>query len=136
MAKSKKSGSQVIQGGINIQGNVTIKGGKIAGRDNVEKNVTNVNISFAPVYHALKENATVPPKTKKKIEASVKQIEKEVKKGDAAKIPFIQQRLENIEKMAPDIADVVIATLTNPAAGISMAVKKVLDKMKSVKAEK
>jgi hypothetical protein len=31
---------------------------------------------------------------------------------------------------------VVIATLTNPAAGISMAVKKVLDKMKSAKAEK
>jgi len=137
MAKSNKSGSQVIQGGmnINIKGNATIKGSKIAGRDDVEKNVTNVNISFAPVYHALKENATVPPKTKIKIEASVKEIEKEVKKGEAAKVSFIQQRLENIEKMAPDIADVVIATLQNPVTGISVALRKVLGKVRSAKAE-
>jgi len=134
MAKKKKSGSQVIQGGINITGNVTIKGGKVAARDNVEKNVTNVQISFAPVYHALEENATVPPNVKKKVEADVKEIEKEVKKGEAAKVSFIQQRLENIEKMAPDIADVMITTLTNPAAGISLAVKKVLEKMQAQRA--
>ncbi len=135
MAKSKRSGMQVIQGGINIKGNVTIKGGKVAGRDNVEKNITNVNISFAPVYHALKENATVPPKVKKKVEADVKQIEKEVKKGEAAKVSFIQQRLENIEKMAPDIADVVIATLQNPVAGVSVALRKLLAKMQAARAK-
>lgn len=135
MARSKQSGTQVTQGGINIKGNVTIKGGKVAGRDIVERKITNVNISFAPVYHALKENATTPPKVKKKIEADVKQIEKEVKKGEAAKVSFIQQRLENIQKMAPDIADVIITTLTNPAAGISMALTKVLGKMKSSNAE-
>ena len=95
MTKSKKSGSQVIQGGINIKGNVTIKGGKIAGRDNVEKKIANANFSFAPVYHALKENTTIPPETKKTVEESVKQIEKEVKKGAEAKASFIQQRLEN-----------------------------------------
>ncbi len=135
MARSKKSDAPLIQGGINIKGNVTIRGSKVAGRDNVEKNVANVNISFAPVYHALKENTTVSPKTKKKVEADVKQIEKEVKKGDAAKLPFIQQRLENIEKMAPDIADVVIATMQNPVAGISIALRKVLAKMQTAKAK-
>lgn len=134
MAKTKKSGSQVIQGGINIKGNVTIKGGRIAGRDNVEKNISNVSISFAPVYHAIKEKSTVPPKVKKQVEADVKQIEKEVNKGEAAKVSFIQQRLENIQKMAPDIADVVIAALTNPAAGVSLAVKKVLAKMQAQRA--
>lgn len=133
MAKSKKSETQVIQGGINIKGNVSIKGGKVAGRDNVEKNITNVHISLAPVYHALKKNTTVPPKVKKKVEADVKQIEKEVKKGEAAKVSFIQQRLENIEKMAPDIADVVIATLQNPVAGVSVALRKVLAKMQTAK---
>ena len=135
MAVSKKSKPQVIQGGINIKGNVTIKGSKVAGRDNVEKTVTNVNISFAPVYHALKENTTIPPKAKKKVETSVKQIEQEVKKGEAAKVSFIQQRLENIEKMAPDIADVVIATLQNPVAGVSVALRKVLAKMQAQRAD-
>jgi DNA topoisomerase VI subunit B len=135
MAKTKKSGSQVIQGGINIKGNVTINRSKVAGGNMVEKNVTNLNVSFAPVYHALKENATIPPKAKKAVEQSVRQIEMEVKKGEAAQVSFIQQRLENIEKMAPDIADVVIATLQNPVAGISTAVKKVLDKMQAARAK-
>lgn len=131
MAKSKKTRPQVIQGGINIKGNVTIKNSRVAGRDNVEKKIINTNLSFAPVYHALKENATILSDSKKTIEESVKQIEKEVKKGAEAKASFIQQRLENIQKMAPDIADVVIATLQNPAVGISLAVKKVLSKMQA-----
>ena len=135
MPGTSKPKPQVVQGGINIKGNATFKGSKVAGRDNVEKHITNVNLSFAPVYHALKENATIPPAAKKKIEASVKQIEKEARKGEAAKVSFIQQRLENIEKMAPDIADVIIATLQNPIAGASVALRKVLVKMKSAKAE-
>ena len=128
MAKSKKSGSQVIQGGVNlnIQGNATI--GEVVGRDKI------TNISFAPVYHAIKKNATISPKTKKAVEQSVKEIEKESSKGDNAKVSFIQKRLENIEKMAPDIADVVMATLQNPVAGISMALRKVLAKIQAERA--
>ncbi len=135
MAKSKKSGSQVIQGGINIKGNVTINSRNVAGRDNVVKNTTTINLSFAPVYHALKKNTTIAPKTKKVIEETVKEIEQEAGKGGTAKVSFIQKRLENIEKMAPDIADVVIATLQNPVAGISVALRKVLAKMQSARAE-
>jgi hypothetical protein len=131
MAKSKKSKPPVIQGGINITGNVEIKNSKIAGRDNVEKNVVNVNISFAPVYQAIKESTTIPPDDKKIVEESVKQIEKEVRKGKEAEPSFIEKRLGNIQKMAPDIAEIVMATLLNPAAGISLAVKKVVDKLKT-----
>ena len=129
MPNTKRTKPQITQGGINITGNVTIKDSKVAGRDNIEKNV--INVSFAPVYHALKENATIPPETKKTVEQSVKQIEQEVKKGDKAKPTFIRERLQNIQKMTPDIAQVVIATLQNPAVGISLAVKKVINKMQA-----
>ena len=135
MAKRKKSRPQITQGGININGNVTIKNSRIAGRDNVEKKTVNVNFSFAPVYHALKESTTIPPETKKAVEEGVKEVEQEVKKGDKAKSSFIQERLENIQRMAPDIAEVLIATLQNPAAGVSLAVKKVLSKMQAEKAK-
>jgi DNA topoisomerase VI subunit B len=134
MAKTKKIKPQITQGGINIKGNVTIKNSKIAGRDNVEKKVVNVNLSFAPVYHALNESATISPETKKTVEENVKQIEKEVKKGNKANSSFIQQRLENIQRMAPDIAEVVIATLQNPAAGIGLTVRKVINKIQAKKA--
>lgn len=134
MAKPKKTQPQVTQGGININGNVTIKNSRIAGRDNVDKKVVNVNVSFAPVYHALKESATIAPETKKAVEESVKQLEQEVKKGDKAKASFVQERLENIQRMAPDIAEVIISTLQNPAVGIGLAVKKVINKIQVEKA--
>ena len=134
MASTKKIKPQITEGGINITGNVTIKNSKVAGRDNVERKVVNVNVSFAPVYHALKENATIAPETKKTIEESVKQVEQEVKKGDKARPSFVQERLQNILKMAPDIGEVVMATLLNPAAGISLAIKKVVNKIQAEKA--
>jgi hypothetical protein len=134
MSSTKKTQPQITQGGINITGNVTIKNSKVAGRDNLEKKVVNVNVSFAPIYHALQENATIAPETKKTVEASVKQIEQEVKKGNKAKPSFIQERLQNIQKMAPDIGEIVMATLLNPAAGISLAVKKVVNKIQAEKA--
>lgn len=133
MAKTKKDKPQITQGGINITGNVTIKNSRVAGRDNVEKKITNVNVSFAPVYHALEENTAIPPGTKKTVEESIKEVEQEVKKGNKANGSFIQERLENIQKMAPDIAEVLIATLLNPAAGMSLAVKKVLSKAQAEK---
>lgn len=135
MAKSKNSKSQIIQGGITITGNATINSRNVAGRDNVVKNINNITLSFAPVYQALKKNKAIAPKTKIEVEQTVKEIEKEVEKGGKARVSFIQQRLENIAKMAPDIADVVIATLQNPAAGIGVALRKVLTRMQSARAE-
>jgi reverse gyrase len=99
------------------------------------KNINTITLSFAPVYQALKKNKAIAPKTKIEVEQTVKEIEKEVEKGGKARVSFIQQRLENIAKMAPDIADVVIATLQNPAAGIGVALRKVLTRMQSARAE-
>ena len=128
MAKSKKPNTQITQGGIQITGNVSIKDSKIAGRDNIEKNVFNVNVSFAPVYNAIQENANIPTDVKENLTENVKQLEQEINKGEKAEPSFIQKRMETIQKMAPDIAEVVVATLQNPAAGIGLVVKKVIDK--------
>jgi DNA topoisomerase VI subunit B len=128
MAKSKKPNTQITQGGIKITGNVSIKDSKIAGRDNIEKNVFNVNVSFAPVYNAIQENANIPTDVKENLTENVKQLEQEINKGEKAEPSFIQKRMETIQKMAPEIAEVVVATLQNPAAGIGLVVKKVIDK--------
>ena len=128
MAKSKKPNPQVTQGGIQITGNVSIENSKIAGRDNIEKNVFNVNVSFAPVYNAIQENANIPTDVKENLTENVKQLEQEINKGEKAEPSFIQKRMETIQKMAPEIAEVVVATLQNPAAGIGLVVKKVIDK--------
>jgi hypothetical protein len=133
MGKTRKNKPQVNQGGINFNGNVTINNSKMAGRDIVEKKTTNINVSFAPIYRALHENTAIPPETKEVVEENIKQIEQEIEKGSEAKGSFIRERLDNIQKMAPDIAEVVVATLQNPAAGIGLAVKKAISKYQSEK---
>jgi hypothetical protein len=133
MGRTKKDKPQVTQGGIHIKGNATINNTNMAGRDIVEKKTINLHLSFAPVYQALSENTTLPPETKGAVEENIKQIEQEIKKGAEAQGSFIRKRLENIQKMAPDIAEVVVATLQNPAAGIGLAVKKAINKYQSEK---
>ena len=59
------------------------------------------------------------------------QIAHEAQKGDTADDTFLGRRLRNIKRMAPDIFDVVIATLVSPAAGLGMAVKKIAEKAKA-----
>ncbi len=43
---------------------------------------------------------------------------------------FLSRRFRNIARMAPDVLDVVVATLGNPLAGLGVAVKKIADKAK------
>ena len=132
MAKPRRTKHQINQGGVTIkgEGTVTVKGSTIVGRDYV----TRVTHDFVRVYHALNESATISPETKTTIEADLKQIENEVNKGEKAKPSFVQERLLNIQNMAPDIAEIVIATLQSPGTGISLAVKKVINKIQAGKA--
>ena len=56
---------------------------------------------------------------------------REAQKGDKADESFLRRHLRNIQRMAPDIFDVVIGSLINPLAGLGMAVKKVAEKAKA-----
>jgi len=57
--------------------------------------------------------------------AEVDEIKDEVTKGNDVNESFLSRRLRNLKKMAPDIAEVALATLANPAAGLGMICKKV-----------
>lgn len=82
MSNAQKSTPPVPPGGININGTV-------------ENNVVRVNVALARVYHALKENATMPSAVRKKMGVSV---EEEAPKDKPAKILFTQHRLGTMEK--------------------------------------
>jgi hypothetical protein len=43
---------------------------------------------------------------------------------------FLSRRFRNIARMAPDVLDVVVATLGNPLAGLGVAVKKIAENAK------
>ena len=63
------------------------------------------------------------------MKVAVEEIAAEDQKGEDADESFIARRLRNIQRIAPDILDVVMATIANPAAGFGMVAKKVAEKM-------
>jgi ABC-type Fe3+-citrate transport system substrate-binding protein len=58
----------------------------------------------------------------------LQEIENEVKKGDSVNQSRVESNFEKLAKMGPDILEVVTASLVNPAAGISVVVKKIAEK--------
>ncbi len=84
-----------------------------------------VEALFHDIYQHLAEQPTVARET---IKTTLDEIKQETKKGDSANQSFLKQRLLNLAKMAPDIFQVITASLTNPAAGVSLVVQKIAEK--------
>jgi hypothetical protein len=123
----KQSKARAGDNSIVIQGNVT-GSNVIAGNNNVV-NQNKIENIFAPVYRAVDEHPTLAPELKEDVKAEIKDVEKEIKNGEQADESGMMRHLRNVGRMAPDILDVVVATLANPAAGLGMVAKKIAQKM-------
>jgi hypothetical protein len=74
------------------------------------------------------------PADKADLKAEVQEVQSAVKqattKTEGIDENFLSRHFRNIARMAPDILDVVVATLGNPLAGIGVAIKKIAEKAK------
>ena len=132
-SRTKKSKAQATHvGGSIIEGNVTVgQQGKFAGRNMVEirSSSTEMQVLFQPVYQAIAQRPNTSPADRADLEAEVKEVEAEVAKGEKADENFLLRRLRNIKRMAPDILEVVMAAIANPAAGLGLVRAKITKKM-------
>jgi len=118
---SAGNGSVVIGG--NVTGSTIITG---------DRNVVSPGVNFfLPIYQAVEEKKDLTPDAKADLKAEIQELEAEVKKGEQADETFLARRLRNIRRIAPDILEVVTATLANPAAGFGLIAKKVAEKAKA-----
>jgi hypothetical protein len=144
-------------GGTFIGGGVNTGGGEFVGRDKVVNNSgTNISIGgsvsganivvgnnntvtnsvtathnlFAPVYQAIEQSAR-SAQDKEDLKAEYQEIEKEVSKGQSADESWLARRLRNLKRMAPDIAEVALASLAGPSAAVGVIVKQVAEKIKA-----
>lgn len=109
------SGSTIVTGEHNVVGStVTLQG------DYIQQILTEIEAHPA-----------LDPLDKEDLKSDVKELQKEDEKGQEADESRISRHLRNIKRMAPDILDVVLASIGNPVAGFGMAAKKVAEKMKS-----
>ncbi len=120
-------------GGSYIEGDVSMKGrGDFVGRDQKSIDVDasmHIQTSFRSIYHHITTRPQTSEADRANIKAAVKEIENEAKKGERANKSFLSKRLKNLQKMAPDIWEVVLATLVNPAAGLGTIMSKITKRM-------
>jgi hypothetical protein len=86
---------------------------------------------FAGIYQQIKARPEDPDVDKEEIASKVKQIEKEVAKGEGANPRKIERWLGNLAGMAEDVFDVTAACLSSPTSGIATVIRKIVKKVKT-----
>lgn len=129
---------------VNIGGGVNIERGDFIGRDkNVSVEAGGINVEgdvevnqqaamqkelFEDIQRQIEQRPNTPPEDVQDLKANVQEFQAEADKGEKADESFLARRLRNIERIAPDIGEVLLATVANPAAGFAMIVKKVAER--------
>ncbi|GAB4530970.1 MAG: hypothetical protein Fur0018_18560 [Anaerolineales bacterium] len=112
-------GSRGVYIGGNATNNTIITGdGNVVGSD--------LRPVFEPVYRAIAQSDR-PKQDKEDLKAEVQEVEQAVKQPEVDE-PWLARRLRNLQRMAPDIAGVLLAGLKGPQAVVSEAVKKIAAK--------
>lgn len=154
MATKKPKRNSNKKPGLSIGGNVSVKDGDFVAGDKIMNldqgssyvggNVSRSNIVtgnandlsnrtalredlYEEIFKKIEARPGTKPEDKDDLKANVEEIKTEVEKGEQADETFLARRLRNIQRMAPDILDVVIAAMTNPAAGFAMAARKIAE---------
>ncbi len=132
---------------INISGGRDVNLGSFVGRDRIETTTTNVyqagptaapgnlNLAmlvtqFVQIKQAINALPNKDDDEKDEIDDTVKRIQDEVKKGEAAKADKVERWLNAIADLSPDIGQMTAAVLANPAVGASRAIQQAAEKMK------
>jgi len=129
--KQKKSAPVDTGGGAYVGGGVNTGGGDFVGRD--QKTTVHIGgagtaVIFAPAYEAIRRSQR-SAQEKADLTAEVQEIEAAVAEPQVDE-PWLARRLRALKKMAPDIAEVLLAGLGGPAAAASEAVKKIAARVK------
>jgi hypothetical protein len=119
-------------GGAYIGGNLNTEGGKFVGRDDFshtgieDKTITRL---FEVIYSTIESHSKLTKQEKIDIREDVNEIKQEFAKEEINE-GFLLRRLRNIGRMAPDILEVTLATMVNPAAGFGLIGVKIAEKIK------
>jgi hypothetical protein len=132
--KKKSSGTKQKHtyeiGSINIIGQKT-EVGTINGPVSQQIGLTPSEVKklFKSIHGKIEKRPKTSDSEKKAITLAVEEIEQSLAQK-TPKVKFLQTRFQNLQKMAPDILEVVLATVTSPASGFAIVAKKIAEKVK------
>jgi len=85
---------------------------------------------FEKLYQQIDTRPADPNIDKAEIVENVKKIEAEASKGEEANETKLGRWMDTLNKMAPDIVDVALASLGGPVSGVTAVLKKIADHAK------
>ena len=112
-----------ISGGVIVQG----RGAQVSVQQTSTASDKELSDLFEKLYKTIQSRPPDPNIEKEEISETVQRIEQEVKKGDQANDSKLTRWMENLNTMAPDIVDVILASLGGPVSGLTAVLKKVAD---------
>lgn len=129
---NQKVDNQVHNGGMvlgDIEGNINIVGHD----DNSRLGLGGKEVKklFDALFVKIDQQPTLNEDEKTDLKAEIKELRDELAKNDQADESFLMRRLRNIGRMAPDILEVTLATITDPIAGFGLIAKKIAEKTRA-----
>jgi hypothetical protein len=122
---------KVDKGGVIVGGHVQGSNIVTGDRNQIGDKQAEQEAFFDELLKRIDQRPNTSPEDKEDLKANIVEIKAEVEKGEQADETFLSRRLRNIARMAPDIGEVMLATLTNPAAGFATLIRKVAERAKA-----
>jgi len=86
---------------------------------------------FATVYRRIDERPDDPAVDRDEIAVTVREVEQEAAKGADADPDKVEGWLRRLAGLAPDVLEVTLATIANPVAGVTLAVRKAAERVRA-----
>jgi hypothetical protein len=131
---NQERGDSISVGNISGSSGVAIgRGARATVTHNAGGDADALARAFASIYATIEARQPLPSDggDKDDILGAVQKTQNEVAKGEQASPARVEQLLKQVATMAPDIAQVIAATLASPIAGIATAVRLVAEKARA-----
>ena len=137
MSKRRGQNSSMSINGQNVIGAINAGG---SARVNVGQQIVHQTTpEMEKLFKRVHEDIEVRPEDQKvdkaNLEKQIKKIETEAAKGETADKVKLERWLKTLAKMAPDIVEVMAASLAGPVAGFAVVFKKIVERAKATSAE-
>ncbi len=141
MPKKKRSGNSqaksIVRDITRTSGDVIVAGDDVTTTHitiDIDARTAEIKQLFDQLYSAIESRTETLTADKEDLKAEVREIQATVadaaRKNEKVDEGFLSRRFRNIARMAPDVLDVVVKTLANPALGIGEVARKIAAKAK------
>jgi hypothetical protein len=137
MARNRNQVPSMSIHGENVVGIINASGSARVNLDQkvIQQATPEMEKLFKRLHKEVRKRAEDPKVDQAKLENQVKKIETEAAKGSKADPGKLERWIRTLAKMAPDIVEVMAASLAGPAAGFTMVFKKIVDRAQATAAE-